>query len=145
MKEAEKYSQYSFLLDRTARRVKQYARKEFKARGFSITVDQWLILKNLHDYEALSQKQLAERTFKDYPTMTRILDLLAEKQLVERKTDPEDRRSFTVDLTEEGEALVKALIPQVQTIRMKAWDSLSKDDFDNFKRILDTIYHNLDG
>ena len=43
----EAYNAYSFLLDRTARRVKQYAQQRFKEQGFDITVDQWLVMKHL--------------------------------------------------------------------------------------------------
>ena len=43
----ELFASYSFLLDRTARKVKQYAQQQFKQGGFDVTVDQWLVLKNL--------------------------------------------------------------------------------------------------
>lgn len=55
----EQFSQYSFLLDRTARRVKQYAQQKFKVGDFDVTVDQWLVLKHLAENEALSQTELA--------------------------------------------------------------------------------------
>jgi len=50
----EQFSKYSFLLDRTAKRVKQYAQRKFKLEVFDITVDQWLIMKNLCENELLS-------------------------------------------------------------------------------------------
>src|SRR5690606_39905292 len=56
----EKYNAYSFLLERTARRIKQYAQYQFNCQQFGITVDQWTILKNLNQYADLSQKELAE-------------------------------------------------------------------------------------
>jgi DNA-binding MarR family transcriptional regulator len=143
MQEALKYSRYSFLLDRTARRVKQYAKQRFRELGWSITVDQWAVIKQLHDKGELNQRELAELTFKDHPTMTRIIDLLSTKQLILRKPHPEDRRSFIIALTDTGEALVKDCLPEVQSIRMKAWENLSESDFKEFKRILDSIYDNL--
>jgi DNA-binding MarR family transcriptional regulator len=143
MKEPEKYSRYSFLLDKTARKVKQYAKQRFRELGWSITVDQWAVLKQLNDKGDLSQKELADFTFKDHPTMTRIIDLLGEKGLVARNTHPNDRRSFVISLTGQGEHLVQQLIPEVQSIRMKAWENLSDEDFKAFKRILESIYQNL--
>jgi hypothetical protein len=38
---------------------------------------------------------------------------------------------------------VKALKPQIATIRQKAWENLNEKDFGEFKRILNTIYDNL--
>ncbi len=143
MQEAQKYSRYSFLLDRTARRVKQYAKQRFRELGWSITVDQWTVLKQLYDKGELNQRELADLTFKDHPTMTRIIDLLSIKELIVRNAHPGDRRSFKVALTSEGEKLVKSCLPEVQDIRMKAWENLSESDFKEFKRILDSIYDNL--
>ncbi len=140
----EQYSTYSFLLDRTARRVKQFAQYQFNCRQFGITVDQWAILKNLNQYADLSQKELAEYCGKDQPTLTRIVDLLVGKQLVERRANPNDRRSFVVHLTPAGEQKIAALSSSVNEIRMHAWKNLNEADFEHLKRILNTIYTNLE-
>jgi len=135
---------YSFLLDRTARRVKQYAQRRFKELGFNITVDQWLVLRHLLENNDLSQRELAGRIFKDTPTLTRIIDLLCTKGLTERKIHAEDRRCFNVHLTAEGSELVTNLRPQIRDVRLKAWEGLSDKDFEEFQRILNCIYHNLE-
>jgi len=140
----EQFSKYSFLLDRTAKRVKQYAQRKFKLEDFDITVDQWLIMKNLSENELLSQAELAQMVSKDQPTLTRIIDILTKKGLVERVPHPLDRRSFHLVLTEEGISKVKELKPKIATIREKAWENLGETDFDEFKRILNTIYTNLE-
>jgi DNA-binding MarR family transcriptional regulator len=141
----EQFAKYSFLLDRTARKVKQYAQQQFKSGDFDVTVDQWLILKNLSENQILSQTELAQLVFKDHPTLTRIIDLLCKKGYVERVPHPQDRRSFQLHLTEAGVSKVIALRPQILEIREKAWENLSETDFEEFKRILNTIYMNLGG
>ncbi|WPR75717.1 MarR family transcriptional regulator [Algoriphagus sp. NG3] len=141
----EQYSKYSFLLDRTARKVKQYAQQQFKSGDFDVTVDQWLVLKNLSENDLLSQTELANLVFKDHPTLTRIIDLLCKKGYVERVPHPQDRRSFQLHLTESGVSKVVSLRPEIHQIREKAWENLSPHDFEEFKRILDTIYQNLNG
>lgn len=140
----EHYNAYSFLLERTARRVKQYAQYQFNCREFGITVDQWSILKNLKQHTDLSQKELAEYCGKDQPTLTRIVDLLVQKNLVERRANPSDRRSFVVHLTPVGEQKVSTLASHVGEIRMQAWRNLDDTDFEHLKRILNTIYDNLE-
>jgi DNA-binding MarR family transcriptional regulator len=140
----EQFSKYSFLLDRTARRVKQYAQQKFKLGEFDITVDQWLVMKNLSENELLSQAELAQLVFKDQPTLTRIIDILSKKGYVERIPHPLDRRSFHLVLTEQGITKVDELKPQIASIREKAWENLNKSDFEEFKRILNTIYNNLE-
>ncbi|HWK58224.1 MAG TPA: MarR family transcriptional regulator [Parapedobacter sp.] len=142
--QTEHYNAYSFLLERTARRVKQYAQYQFNCREFGITVDQWSILKNLKQHADLSQKELAEYCGKDQPTLTRIVDLLVRKNLVERRANPTDRRSFVVHLTAEGEQKISMLAGDVSEIRTQAWKNLNDADFEHLKRILNTIYDNLE-
>jgi DNA-binding MarR family transcriptional regulator len=137
------FNSYSFLLDRTARRVKQYAQQRFKELGFNVTVDQWIVLKHLYEHDEMKQTELAELLFKDNPTLTRIIDLLCDKGLTVRNVHPNDRRSFVVSLTREGTKKVQQLAPKIRDIRLKAWDGLSERDFNQFKKILDSIYHNL--
>jgi DNA-binding MarR family transcriptional regulator len=47
-------------------------------------------------------------------------------------------------LTPDGVTKVAELRPKVLHIREKAWENLTEKDFLEFKRILNTIYHNLD-
>jgi DNA-binding MarR family transcriptional regulator len=140
----ESYNAYSFLLDRTARRVKQYAQQKFKELKLQITVDQWLLLKHLYENEKMKQNELADILFKDNPTLTRIIDLLCEKGLTIRTIHPTDRRSFHVELTREGKKKVEQIKPKIRHIRLKAWEGLSTRDFTHFKKVLNTIYQNLE-
>jgi DNA-binding MarR family transcriptional regulator len=140
----EAYNAYSLLLDRTARKVKQYAQQKFNELNFNITVDQWLVLKQAYEHDKIKQHELAELLFKDNPTLTRILDLLCEKGLMVRKLHPDDRRSFTVELTREGKKKVEQMIPKIKEIRLQAWKGLSEKDFNHLKKTLNTIYQNLE-
>ena len=140
----EIYNAYSFLLDRTARRVKQYAQQKFKELDLNITVDQWLLLKHLYENESMKQNELAGLLFKDNPTLTRIIDLLCEKGLTIRKAHPTDRRSFHVALTKDGKKKVELIKPKIKPIRLKAWEGLSEKDFTHFKKVLNAIYKNLE-
>lgn len=141
--DTELYNAYSFLLDRTARRVKQYAQQRFKELEFNVTVDQWLVLKHLYEHERTKQNELAELLNKDNPTLTRIIDLLCEKGLTVRKVHPTDRRCFHVTLTRQGKNKVEQMLPKIRKIRLKAWEGLSNDDFEHFQKVLNTIYKNL--
>lgn len=140
----ELYSEYSFLLDKTSRRIKQYAQKKFNEFNFGVTVDQWIILKQLYQNCDMHQSELAEITFKGTPTLTRIVDILCEKGLTQRVMDPTDRRKFKVYLTLEGHQKVEAMMPKVSQIRKAAWANLQSQDFEHFKYVLKTIYKNLE-
>jgi len=108
-----------------------------------MTVDQWLVMKLTDENEALSQRELAALMYKDMPTVTRIVDILCTKGLVEREESPADRRVSILKLTEEGREKVTNSRKQVRSIRLKAWEGLNEKDFDEFNRILNKIYENL--
>ena len=139
----KEYSAYSLMLDRTSRRVKQYAQSKFKELGFGVTVDQWVVMKQLYVKGNLSQTEIAELVFKDMPTLTRIIDLLCNKELAVRTPFENDRRKFSVSLTDKGHEKVKLMWEPVNEIRQKAWSGLSEEDFDKFQFILNKIYDNL--
>lgn len=73
-----------------------------------ITPEQWSALNQIDKAQGLIQKEIAERTGKDKPTTTRILDLLEKKGLIYRKTGKTDRRSLLVYSTEQGRAIIRA-------------------------------------
>lgn len=139
----EKFNQYSFILDQTARKVKQYAQTAFSENQFDLTVDQWSALKYIYEYPNLSNKDLAERCGKDQPTLTRIVDILIKKELVDRFSHESDRRTLKLKVTTKGSQKIKEIAPKVAEFRMKAWENLNDEDFENFTRILNTIYNNL--
>jgi|GEM_PF-477414 len=144
MPDQETYSEYSFLLEKTQRRIKQYAQQKFTEFDFGVTVDQWIVLKQLDTHSDLSQSELAEATYKGMPTLTRIVDLLCAKGLTERVPHQQDRRKCLVHLTSEGQAKVSIMKPKVNQIRKAAWQGLQPEDFEQFRHTLNTIYRNLE-
>ena len=145
MSDSDSYSEYSFLLEKTTRRIKQYAQKRFNEFDFGVTVDQWMVLKQLYFSPNRSQSELAEATFKGTPTLTRIVDLLCAKGLTERMADKHDRRKCQVVLTATGQQKTEEMLPKVSEIRKAAWENLGENDFRQFKHVLSTIYKNLEG
>ncbi|MVZ61399.1 MarR family winged helix-turn-helix transcriptional regulator [Sphingobacterium humi] len=140
----ESFNQYSFILDKTAKRVKQFAQNSFSAQGIDLTVDQWSVLKTLYEFPLLTHKELADKCGKDQPTLTRMVDLLLKKGYMKRVEHPSDRRCLHLQLTDLGGSKVQALAPLVKDFRMRAWENLSQEDFEHFTRILNTIYNNLE-
>ncbi len=110
-------SSYSFLPEKTSHRIKQYARKPFRFYEFGITVDQWIILEKVYEHDNLYQRELAELTFKHNPTLTKIIDLLCKKELLNRAPDKHDRQRFRIVLTAKGMNKVEEMLPYVGMIR----------------------------
>ncbi|MEO1712504.1 MAG: MarR family transcriptional regulator [Bacteroidota bacterium] len=134
-----------FAIDRMVRRSKEWTIQIFKEHQFPVTVDQWILLKRIGEDNGLSQRSLAETTFKDPAAVTRIIDILEKKALVQRHRHPEDRRTHQILLTESGLELVKQMTPVVQDIRKKALGDLPAQDLETTRRVVHRMYKNMNG
>ena len=131
-----------FLLESTTRVVKLSFTKAFKNLGVDITPEQWVILDTLHTKGSLTQKELAEACYKNYPTISRILDNLVKKKYLKRKIEKEDRRKTSVHLTSAGTKLVKKCLPEVKKLRSLSWENLDDKDYKKLKEILEQVFRN---
>ena len=59
-----------FTIDRMMRRSKEITLQIFKEHQFPVTVDQWILLKRISEQNGLSQRTLADSTFKDPAAVT---------------------------------------------------------------------------
>jgi len=134
---------YFFKIDTTIKKIRTALQRQFNDAGFDLTVDQWVVIDHLFRNPGISQNTLADMTTKDAPTVTRIIDLLAQKGLAERRLTDNDRRKFLVYLTEAGEAKYHEVLPIVSAMRRKGWGDLSEGDYQHFIRIMDSIYQNV--
>jgi DNA-binding MarR family transcriptional regulator len=132
-----------FLIERSSKRMKQVCQQILKEKGFNITVDQWVLLQELNQNDGQGQIALANSTFKDAPTITRIIDLLCQKGYVERINNPDDRRRFKICLTESGHNLVADVGPHILDFRKKAYAGLNQTQLANLKQSLNHIFDNL--
>ena len=132
-----------FILERTARRMKQFFQQRLASAGVDITIDQWVILQELEREDGQSQFELARATFKDAPTVTRIIDLLCNKELTRRVPDAADRRRFRIELTEAGRLKITEVLPLIKGFRRDAWRGLRDEEVDQLVSTLNKIFDNL--
>ena len=123
-----------FILNRTGRRVSQLL--ALRLAPYDVTTEQWSVLARLNEEGTMTQKELAFRVGKDQTNVTRILDQLERKKLVVRTANPEDRRSYLPQVTEEGKRLFERTrrIEQ-ETVRLAA-EGLSDGELNELKRLL---------
>jgi DNA-binding MarR family transcriptional regulator len=138
----DKQKEIGFYIDRTYKVVRQDLINQFRKANLSITPEQWILLSRLHESGPLFQKDLANRSFKDSPTVSRIVDLLVEKGFVTKKSDDSDGRRFLISLTQNGHELVEQAMPHVLASRSIGWKRLSDTEYDQLINILNKIFEN---
>jgi MarR family transcriptional regulator, transcriptional regulator for hemolysin len=91
----------------SSRLLRNYVDQRAKTRG--TTRAQWIVLFRLREQEGLSQVDLAEVLELQPISLVRLLDRLVEHGLVERRSDPKDRRANRLFLTRAGRQLADDL------------------------------------
>ncbi|MGH1362905.1 MAG: MarR family winged helix-turn-helix transcriptional regulator [Calditrichia bacterium] len=134
---------FGTFMDRTLKQIRLVFSKTFKEHNVNITTEQWVLLHSLYQNNGQSQKELADESFKDPPTVSRIVDLLCDKGLTERSRFAGDRRRYKVFLTDSGREVVDKIAPAIFALRSNGWDGLSDKDYDTFLRILNQLYKNF--
>ncbi|QTH43684.1 MarR family transcriptional regulator [Cohnella sp. LGH] len=112
-----------------------------RLKRFDITPEQWSILYQVDLADGLIQKEIAERAGKDRPTTTRILDHLERKELVARRTDNRDRRSFQVAITDKGRNLIRETLPIEIKSNEDVRSCMSEEEYETLMRLLIRIDH----
>src|ERR1700719_3130363 len=82
---------------------------DHRAKGRGTTRAQWIVLFRLRQQEGLSQVDLADVLELQPISLVRLLDRLVEHGLVERRSDPRDRRGNRLFLTVAGRQLADDL------------------------------------
>jgi MarR family transcriptional regulator, organic hydroperoxide resistance regulator len=134
----------AFAIERAFFRLHIALLREFKKRGYDITPEQWAVLSRLREEEGLSQRALADRTFKDKPAITRVLDMMEKKNLIARRACEQDKRAYRIYLTKKGQAVVDELHAYVKKVDGRAFRGLGRGEIDALRETLLKIYSNLE-
>jgi MarR family transcriptional regulator, organic hydroperoxide resistance regulator len=128
-------------------RVYQASRNElfrtFRAHGEEVTPEQWAVLIRLWERDGVTQGELSEATFRDAPTMSRIVAGMEARGLLERCADPADGRVRRVHLTREGRGLRKKLVPLVEQLVGRLVEGIDDDALVTTRGALRRMFENL--
>lgn len=116
------------------------------AQNYNLTIDQYHLLVMLSFSEwPPTIGEIAKKFGKAQNTMSERISRLEEKELVERITDFEDRRSIRVNITKEGEKLVETIRRERSSIFvLNATTKMEEDEVDILIRQLEKLYMYLE-
>jgi len=113
-------------------------RKAFDRRavGLGVTRAQWKVLFKLSRQPGLRQNELADLLEVEPITLSRIVDRLEEAGLVERLSDPTDRRAWRLHVTATGQPLVAKLQRIADEMTGEAFAGIDPKDIEITRRVL---------
>lgn len=112
------------------------ARVEAAFEGSDITFTQWVVLALVSHDIATTSTELSRNMDHDKGALTRVIDQLEARGLIERRRDAGDRRISQLTVTEKGSRVVSDLADRVVDV----WNDIL-EDFDNEEvaRLIDTL------
>ena len=134
---------YSFITGKASTAISRRLQKNFKQFGVEITIEQWSVLYHLWKADGMSQQQLCEATFKDKPSMTRLVDNLEKINLVKRVASKDDRRINLIYLTAYAQTLQEKSMDIANQTLNEALKGVMNGQVEIAKEVLQMVYENL--
>jgi DNA-binding MarR family transcriptional regulator len=134
---------YSVINAMAAAAIARRMQKNFRAAGLEITIEQWSVLYHLWKEDGLNQQQLCDKTFRDKPSITRLIDNLVKLCLVERKVSETDKRVNYIFLSNIAKNLQDQTIEIANQTMDEALTGITKSEIETVKNVLQKVYDNL--
>jgi DNA-binding MarR family transcriptional regulator len=124
-----------------ARLFEQALRREIA--GYGVVPGQFPALLNLYQEDGLTQVELTRRVGIEQPTMANTLQRMERDGLIERVTDPHDRRRTRIHLTRHARQLESRLANAGHDVNTRAAAGLQPDELATFVKTLARLAGNL--
>ena len=119
-----------------------------QAASHGLTNVHWRVIGGLFRHDGMTQTELANYVAMSRSPLGKVVDRLEEKELIERLTDPDDRRVNRLRLTAAGEALIAPARRLNEQIEEKALAELSDKQrralFDQLAKVRLALFNELD-
>lgn len=134
---------YSFITGKATVAISRRLLKNFREVGIEVTIEQWSVLYQLWKMDGMSQQQLSDATFRDKPSITRLVDNMEKNKLVRRVGSKTDRRIKLIRLTAEGKRLEEKSMAIANKTLNEALEGVLKNKIEVAREVLQIVYDNL--
>lgn len=100
-----------------------------------LTISQFGVLEALYHKGPLCQRDIATKILKSSGNITLVIDNLEKRGLVRRERDLQDRRYFTIHLTETGNSLIAEVFPNVLAAIKEEMTVLQQEEQEELSRL----------
>jgi len=134
---------YSFITGKPSIAIARRLQKKFNSSGLNLTIEQWSVLYQLWKEDGKSQQELCNATFRDKPSITRLVDNLEKLNLVKRVASENDRRINRIYLTKQAHKLQEESMELAESTLNEALTGVPADKIEVCKEVLQIVYNNL--
>lgn len=139
----EIFDNICILLAKVNQKHEVVAKQIFKKNGYELSTLQFSVMYTLYKGDDINLSELSEKCYLNNSTLTNVIDKLESFKLVERHSDPEDRRAYKIKLTEEAyrmkDVAFKCML-EVHDIMLK---DIPKDELKSCRDALLKMFMNM--
>ena len=128
-----------FRIYQTNRLLRTHLLRFLEQHADGVSPEHWFIVQRLAQRAPRKQVEFSERVLADAPNVTRLIDGLVDRGLVQREQDPADRRSWLVSLTSQGEELVARSRRHLVRAREELYEGFTDAELRSMLRLLDRL------
>lgn len=133
-----------FKLDRASRLTTLNFNKNLKENNIILTAEQWGIINFLLEEAGINQNQIGKLINKDHTCVSRLIDTLIKKGIINKEISLEDKRVNLIYLTKAGKELQNKAADTVRHSLDKVFKNVSEEEKEIFSIVLDKIIKNLE-
>jgi DNA-binding MarR family transcriptional regulator len=131
-----------YLVKRSQRLMQDRIEGLFADQGF--TLQQWVVMMHIRDGLALTVADLCRELHHDSGAMTRLIDQLEERGVIERRRNSQDRRVIELSLTDSGNESIATLISIVTDGLNVTLEEFTRDEVKMLKSLLRKLIGRLE-
>ena len=133
---------FAILNGKVSTAINRKLTRNFRQNGIEISPEQWTILLSLWEKDGVTQQDLCNATFKDKPSMTRLIDNMEKQHLVVRISDKKDKRTNLIYLTKTGRDLENKSFKIAIATLQEALKGITIEDLKIGQEVLRKIFTN---
>lgn len=131
-----------YLLNRAGARIATAFGEEMRPLGASLQM--WRVLAALRERDGRRMGDLSVMTSIEVSTLTRLVDQMEKKGLVERRRDPDDARVVALHVTTAGKRLTRRIVPIAERYEQVALKGFAPVEAQVLRAALRRLYANMD-
>lgn len=136
---------FAILNGRVSAAINRQLSRNFKKYEVNITPEQWTVLIYLWEKDGVTQQELCNATYKDKPSMTRLIDNMEKLNLAVRISSKTDRRTNLIHLTKIGRDLEHRSRFIANKTLKEALKGLSTEELTISQEVLRKVFLNTQG
>lgn len=129
-------------IERAIKEYRKFSQKNISNQIDDLTIDQGMVLLFLDKHSELTQKEIAALIFKDNASMTRMINLMVNKEYLKRSMNSLDRRRYNIEITAKGKQVLESLPSIILSNREKSLEGITKNELIQLETILKKITSN---